>query len=30
VKAAVTVVVMWLSLALLFTQSYNPFIYFIF
>ncbi len=30
VKAAVTVAVMWLSLALLFTQSFNPFIYFIF
>jgi len=30
VKAAVTIAVMWLSLALLFTQSYNPFIYFIF
>ena len=30
VKAAVTVTVMWFSLALLFTQSFNPFIYFIF
>jgi alginate O-acetyltransferase complex protein AlgI len=30
VKAAITVTVMWLSMALLFTQSFNPFIYFIF
>jgi alginate O-acetyltransferase complex protein AlgI len=30
VKATVTVAVMWLSLTLLFTQSFNPFIYFIF
>ena len=29
-KAAVTFALFWLSLAVLFTQAFNPFIYFIF
>jgi alginate O-acetyltransferase complex protein AlgI len=30
VKAVVTLALFWMSLAILFTQSFNPFIYFIF